>query len=51
MRVMKLLYLPIRRIWLEDNEVPHESDIPWLIGMPLIIVVNLVVCFFATLSN
>lgn len=51
MSLLKSVYMPFRRIWMDDDEVIHKNDLPWAIGMPALTVVVLVICQVATFNN
>ena len=51
MNAIKAVYMPFRRVFLDDDEVVHPDDIPWIISMSTLTVGVLVICQIATCSN
>lgn len=50
MFILKSIYLPFRRIWLDDDEVACREDVYWLV-FPAITLLIYVLCMIATWQN
>ncbi|MDW0112187.1 hypothetical protein QT711_03250 [Sporosarcina saromensis] len=50
MFILKSMYLPFRRIWLDDDEVACKGELYWLV-FPAITFLLYAICLIATWGN